>query len=104
MSNLAAAYTARDIAMAEVEQSAGAVFAEQAKAFVIDYLTQHPNGAHGEDITDACKNAGIIPHDDRAFGPVYMRLSRMGLIQKIAHAPRAKGHATSGGNIWQKVK
>ncbi len=96
--NLLEAMEARDEAMERVEENAGPSFKERAQAFVLDFLGHGP--ATGETISDACKEAGIIPHDDRAFGPVYMGLARAGRIRKAGHAVRRKGHGTSGGNVW----
>jgi hypothetical protein len=90
----------RDDAMARVAQKAGDGFAAAAETFVVTFLSRHIE-AHGERITDACKAAGIVPHDDRAFGPVYMRLARQGRICKVRQEPRRKGHGTSGGNVWR---
>jgi hypothetical protein len=89
----------RDEAMGQVEAHAGIPFAEQAVVFIFDYLVNH-GPTSGEVLTIACKQAGIVPHDDRAFGPVYMRLSRAGLIVKQGSIRRERGHGTSGGNIW----
>lgn len=63
------AFKKRDEAMAKVEANAelrSHNFSERAQAFVIWYLRQHGKSP-GEDITDACRKAGIVPHDDRAF-------------------------------------
>ena len=89
-------------AMDAVERNAGVVFREEAKAFVLEYLARHGEQS-GETLTNACLKAGIVPHDDRAFGPVLMSLSRNGLIEKCGMAVRQKGHGTSGGNIWKLV-
>lgn len=91
----------RDAALAQVEKNAGRAFAERARAFVVDYLDRHA-AASGEVITEACKRAGIRPHDDRAFGPVYMALSRAGLIEKCGSAIRKRGHGCAGGNVWRR--
>lgn len=90
----------RDRILDQVAAKAGEDFCERASAFVLAYLVNHPSGCHGEEITDACKAAGIRPDDDRAFGPVYMQLSRAGAIVKVGYAPRKKGHSTGGGNLW----
>lgn len=95
------AIEARDQAMAQVEEHAGPSFRQLAEAFVLGFLRSGP--ATSETISDACKLAGIVPHDDRAFGPVYMALSRAGHIRKAGHAVRRKGHGTSGGNVWALV-
>jgi hypothetical protein len=92
----------RDAAMASVEtaaERARRMFAADAGAFVVRYLQVHgPTAA--EVLTRQCRAAGIIPHDDRAIGPVYMRLSRAGVIVKVGSVRRERGHGTAGGNIW----
>jgi hypothetical protein len=75
-------------------------FSERAKAFVIQYLTERGT-ASGEDITDACKAAGIVPADDRAFGPVYSTLRRRSAIAFAGFCARRKGHGTAGGCLWR---
>jgi hypothetical protein len=93
---------ARDEALACVAANAEESFpdfSERACAFVLGYLAER-GPSSGEAITDACKRAGIRPHDDRAFGAVYMRLSRRGLIRKQGLCVRTKGHGTAGGHIW----
>lgn len=45
-------------------------FSERAQAFVLRYLAEH-GSASGEDITDACKAAGIQPAEVRAFLTAY---------------------------------
>jgi hypothetical protein len=91
--------TARDDAMERVERKAGPEFADAACDFAMSFLRSGP--ATAEAITLAARAAGIVPHDDRAFGPVYMRLSRQGLIEKAGPAVRTRGHGTSGGNVWR---
>ncbi len=73
---------------------------DTAAAFALDHLRAH-GPLSSEAITDACKDAGHIPHDDRAFGHVYRRLSHEGQIQRHGHCMRRKGHGTSGGVIWE---
>ena len=94
---------ARDKAMAQVERKADLTFPEfreQAKAFILRYLAQH-GPTPGEHITLACTGAGIKPHDDRAFGPVYMALARAGRIVKVGTKPRTlRGHCAPGCSIW----
>jgi hypothetical protein len=94
--------TARDRAMVRVEAKANSFvlpFSERAAAFVLAYLEAH-GPVSSEVLTDACKQAGIMPHDDRAFGPVYMKLARAGQIRKVDTCIRMKGHLTAGGNVW----
>lgn len=67
--------------------------------FFIDYLSKHGQ-ASGEDLTDAAKNAGYVPHDDRAFGPIFASLARSRIIRVLDFAERRKGHGTSGARVW----
>lgn len=100
---LADALKARDEAMQQVEENAELVspdFSERAQQFILAYLQRH-GACSGEVLTNACLQAGIRPHDDRAFGPVYMRLSRSRKIEKAGFCVRKKGHGTAGGNIWK---
>jgi hypothetical protein len=93
---------ARDQALARVGQAAETRrpgFHEDACAFVLEYLRAH-GPTSGERLTLACKRRGIVPHDDRAFGPVYMALSREHAIVKVGNAKRTRGHGTAGGNVW----
>lgn len=56
----------------------------------------------GEDLVNGAKLAGIRPHDDRAFGAVFRKAVREGLIVPVGYAPRIKGHGTSGGRVYAK--
>ena len=92
----------RDVAMARVAQRAEEQrpdFGSEARGFVLRYLAAH-GPTSGEVLSLQCKGAGIVPHDDRAFGPVYYQLSKRGLIVKVGEARRERGHGTAGGNIW----
>lgn len=80
-----------------------AAFRDRAAVFVTDYLRAHST-ASSEDITDAAKCAGIVPPDDRAFGPVYASLARRGRIAFAGYCVRRKGHGTAGGRLWSLVR
>ena len=90
----------RDRALERVTRSAGMAFVRKAKEFALSFLQR--GAASGDEITEACKAAGIRPHsDDRAFGAVYMQLSREKRIEKCGETIRNKGHGTAGGNLWR---
>ena len=91
---------ARDDAMSLVEANAGESFRDRASAFVVAYLHEH-GATPGETITDAAIVAGIVPHDARAFGPVYMTLARRRVIERAGYCARRKGHGTAGGSVWK---
>lgn len=100
--DLATAETLRDRGMLQVAQHAEAHrpnFGDDARAFVLRYLEQH-GPTSSEVLTAACLKAGISPPDDRAFGPVYLTLSRRGLIERVGSCKRRRGHGTDGGSIW----
>lgn len=97
------AVSERDVALRQVTAAAersDIMFLERARKFVLFYL-RRCGEASSEEITDAAKASGIRPPDDRAFGPVYLSLSRRGLIVKAGFCTRKKGHLTSGGNLWR---
>ena len=81
----------RDVALETVERNAGELFKERAMAFALDWMADK-GVVSGEDITDACKAAGIVPHEDRAFGPVYLSLARQGSIVRVGYISRRRGH------------
>ena len=98
----AAVNRARDEAMASVAEHAErdrAHFQIEAEGFVRRFLAEH-GPTPGERLTIACRRAGIVPHDDRAFGPVYYGLARRGEILKVGQVRRERGHGTAGGNVW----
>lgn len=99
-----AALAARDAAIEQVADNAEEAapgFAAAARDFVLDYLSE-AGPCDAETITDACLEVGIVPHDLRAFGPVYLALAREGLIVKAGVSTRRRrGHGTSGGNVWR---
>ena len=90
---------ARDAAMTQVEAHAGADFAERARAFVSAWLCGR-GPVLGETISMAGEAAGIVPHDSRAWGPIYAALSRAGVIVRTGYAPRTRGHG-SPGPVWK---
>lgn len=96
----------RDRIAAALEQKAGDTFRERAAAFLVAYLEAHGPTA-GEVLVDECRGAGITPPngcDDRAYGPVFLRLSHRKVIRVCGRVQRVKGHSTGGGNIWERVR
>lgn len=89
----------RDEGMERVERHAGVHFSVLAACFILDYLSKNPPTSC-EVIVNACKKAGIRPHNDHAFGPVFLRLFRQGDITKAGMTKRFKGHCAPGANIW----
>lgn len=93
-----AAARARDAALTRVAANSGDTFQERARAFVLNALRS--GQATGEALTEGCKAAGIVPHNDKAFGAVYGGLARAGMIEQCGYAKRAKGHCAPAP-IWK---
>lgn len=70
-----------------------------AAEFILSYLGRHGPTPGEVLVTEAAK--AHTPHDARAFGAVFLSLSRRGLIEKCGYARRAKGHGTHGGLVWR---
>jgi hypothetical protein len=77
-------------------------FAEKAKKIILDHLSIVQT-CPGEELVDIATAKGAIPHDARAFGSVFMSLSRKNLIRTVGFCERRKGHGTAGGRIWGVV-
>lgn len=77
-------------------------FSERALEHIRKSMLDVPASAtlRGEDIVNGAKLAGIRPPDDRAFGPVFAKAIREGLIEPVGFAPRVKGHGTAGGRVY----
>ena len=62
----------------------------------------------GEQLVKAAREHGHAPHDDRAFGPVFLMLERGvdGKRLKVLRSdlPRMRGHGTTGGKLWGAVR
>jgi hypothetical protein len=76
---------------------------EGARQFILGWLRTH-GATPGEVLTNAAKENGFRPHDDRAFGAVYGALSRQNLIRCVGSCDRVKGHGTAGGRVWAVVR
>lgn len=68
---------------------------------VIAILTSEGRAMTGEELVDRCQRVGLVPHDGRAFGPVFKELARRGLIETVGFAARRKGHGTAGARVWR---
>lgn len=94
-----------DLLLARIAARAGAAFRDAAAACM---LKQLQCGAHltGEQLTDGCKAAGIVPPgdlDDRAYGPVVRRLASSKAIVQVGTTTRAKGHGSAGARVWGRA-
>lgn len=89
---------ARDAAIASLRRQSGEDFIRAAGEFVVEHLRTH-GPKTGEQLTDACKKAGIVPESDKMFGPVIQSLQKRGRIYRHGYAPRNHGNG-SVGNVW----
>lgn len=76
---------------------------EGAGRFIVSQLVRNGDMS-GEALTNAAKECGFRPHDDRAFGSVFQRLSKKGQIRTVGYCLRTKGRGTAGGRIWGLVR
>jgi hypothetical protein len=84
----------------EVCEERDPTWSEQAMAFILKAMVGK-SSVTGEDLVDQCKKAGILPPTtDRAFGPIFMSLSKKGVIRRIGFEARRKGHAAPGASMW----
>lgn len=67
--------------------------------FILAWLRKNGPTAGEVLVTEASKTNA--PHDGRAFGAVFQRLARRGLIEKCGTAQRTKGNGTAGGLVWR---
>lgn len=89
--------TKRILAATEAAQNSERL--RKAREFVLSYLKEH-GPTSGEDLTTACKAAGIKLTSDRAFGPVFNKLSRDRQIVVAGTCRRNRGHG-SPGFVWK---
>lgn len=73
--------------------------AKQAEAFILAYLREHGATAGEVLVTEASRDNP--PHDGRAFGPIFARLRKRGVIEVCGSVPRTKGRGTAGGLVWR---
>lgn len=85
----------------ELAETKDKSFGKRAYEFIVDYITKQPEPVPGESVTLACRRAGIAPHDDRAFGPVYAKAIKNGDIRVVGSCQRVRGHGTAGGRLYR---
>ena len=98
----AAGHAAAEACAAKAERTT-AFNAARARAAVLEVLADG-QARSGEQLVDHCQRLGIVPHDARAFGAVFGKLKRDGLIEEAGFVPRTKGHGTSGGRLWRAAR
>ena len=86
-------------ACAEKAESTTEFSVGECQRIVIEVLKRE-KALTGEVLVVYCREAGQVPHDDRAFGPVFAGLSRQKIIKKIGYGPRHRGHGTAGAIVW----
>jgi len=74
-------------------------FRNKALTFIVAYVRQEGE-VTGESATLAAVLAGIKPHDQRAFGPVYQEALKRNLLRVVGMAKRVRGHGSAGGKVY----
>lgn len=91
--------TAGDLCADKAERVAG-FDREAASAAILAFLRSASGPVSGEALTNHCIALGIVPHDGRAFGPVFGALARRKAIVSVGVTTRAKGNGTAGARLW----
>lgn len=76
---------------------------EGASRFILRWLLRN-GSCSGEALVDLAMANGFRPHDGRAFGPVFARLSRSKAIRCVGTLERLKGHGTAGARLWEATQ
>jgi hypothetical protein len=70
-------------------------FPRRAYVFLVEFARRRTGPFSGEDVTDAAAEAGIHPGELRAWGAVFQRAARNGVIrQSNVSFRRRNGHGT----------
>lgn len=96
----AAGQAAGEACLAKAERTSG-FDARRAQDEITSALRTAARPMSGEELVDHCQRVGIVPHDARAFGPVFGALRRRAVIEAVGYAARRKGHGTAGARLWQ---
>lgn len=92
----ASAAQARDVAMVQVAQGADRAHPDWcagAYVYLCTYAETHAEPFLAEDVRLAFIRGGNVPpHDNRAWGPVFSRAAREGVIQRVGYGPARTGH------------
>lgn len=81
-------------------------FSENAFAYLKAWVSWRAVGDPfaGEEVVANARDDGIAPPDGRAWGSVFTRASRAGLIRRSATLfPRTKGHGTKSPG-WERAR
>lgn len=70
-----------------------------AAAFILDWL--RANGPTSGEVLVTEASRDNMPHDTRAFGSIFAKLSRSKQIESCGMIPRLKGHGAPGCRIWR---
>ena len=92
----------RDTILIQQEVKNGNGFGMRMREFIASYLKEH-GPSSGEAITNAAKEAGVVPPsgEDRAYGGSFLSLSKRKVIVKAGYCQRAKGNSCNGGVVWR---
>ncbi len=101
---------ARDAGQAQMNLALSAAqrrdpwFCENAYDFLCGFARAKPGAFSAEDVTDAAAKSGISTQDRRAWGGVFQRASREGIIRRSTQVfPRRYGHGTESRG-WELVR
>lgn len=99
-----AAIEAGTIGMMCAAQAAGPAFAELADEFLIAFAAQAVRPFSAEEVVAAAAAVGIDPDESRAWGPVFLRAARAGIIRRSSEIYRRTCGHGSVGLKWEACR
>lgn len=79
-------------------------FGDRAFAFLCEYADRKDVPFSGEDVTDAAAEAGIHAGEQRAWGSVFQRAARAGIIRRSSKLFRRRHGHGSPTLGWEHVR
>jgi len=90
--------------MAQAEDGAGHGFAEQADRFVANFARFAELPFSSEEVTDLAAACGLSTWDARAWGGVFQRAARAGVIKRSGEMYRRRYGNGSIGVKWERAQ
>lgn len=90
--------------MALAGERAGATFAEEAFTFLERFAATTARPFSSEEVTELAATCGLVAPDARAWGGVFQRAARAGLIRRSSETyQRRYGHGSVGVK-WERAQ
>ena len=80
-------------------------FSEDAYQFILRHVQtlSYTDKVSCETLVDVAEANGHKPHDSRAYGPIFRRLVRDGVLHRVGYGMRTKGRGAHGASIYARA-